>query len=50
MNEDGLLDLIVHVDTTALQLSAGDTEAILEGETIGGQRIRGVDTVRIIKE
>jgi hypothetical protein len=47
---DGLLDLIVHVDTTALQLSLGDTEAILEGETYEGVSIRGVDTVRIVQE
>jgi Tol biopolymer transport system component len=47
---DGLLDLIVHVDTTALQLSSGDTEAILEGQTYDGVSIRGVDTVRIVQE
>ncbi len=46
---DGLLDIIVHVDTQALSLGQGDTEAILEGETSDGKKIRGVDTVRIIE-
>jgi hypothetical protein len=48
VNGDGLLDLIVHVDTTALQLSAGDTRAVLEGKTYDGVCIRGTDTVRIV--
>jgi murein DD-endopeptidase MepM/ murein hydrolase activator NlpD len=45
---DGLLDLVVHVETQALELSETDEEAILEGETFDGVRIRGVDTVRIV--
>jgi len=48
INGDGLLDIVVHVDTTALELSEGDKEAVLEGETLDGEKIRGVDTVRII--
>ena len=47
---DGLLDIVVHVDTSALLISSGDTEAILEGETFDGVRIRGTDTVRIVNE
>jgi len=50
VDEDGLLDLIVHIDTSALQLSGTGTDAILEGETFDGQKIRGVDTVRIVQE
>lgn len=50
VNGDSLQDIIVHVDTTALHLSARDTEAVLEGETYDGQKIRGVDTVRIVQE
>ncbi len=49
INEDGLLDIVVHVDTTALELSLGDTDAILEGVTYAGVRIRGTDTVRVIE-
>ena len=47
---DGLLDILVHVDTRALELSPGDTEAILEGYTFDGKKIRGEDTVRIVQE
>jgi len=47
---DGLLDIVVHVDTSSLLLSSGDTEAILEGETFDGVRIRGTDSVRIVNE
>lgn len=48
VNADGLLDLVVHVSTEALQLSETDTEAVLEGSTFNGIRIRGVDTVRVV--
>ena len=33
INGDDLPDLLVHVDTTAMQLSEGDIEAVLEGKT-----------------
>ena len=48
INGDDLLDLLVHVDTTALELSEGEIEAVLEGKTFGGMCIRGTDTVRIV--
>ena len=48
VNGDGLLDLVVHVETTALQLSASDTVAVLEGQTTGGTMIRGNDSVRVV--
>jgi len=48
VNQDGLLDLVVHVDTQALQLTVGDTVAILEGQTFDGRRIRGSDSVRVV--
>ncbi len=48
VNLDGLLDLVVHVDATALALSETDVEAVLEGETFGGTPIQGVDTVKIV--
>jgi hypothetical protein len=50
LNGDGHTDIFVHVDTTALELSEGDTEAVLEGETYDGIKIRGVDTIRIVNE
>jgi hypothetical protein len=48
VNGDGRRDLLLHINTSALQLSSGDTEAVLEGMTYDGRRIRGVDTVRIV--
>jgi hypothetical protein len=50
VNGDGLLDLIVHVETTALELSESNTEAVLEGQTFDGQKIRGIDAVRIVPD
>ena len=48
VNGDGRLDIIVHVATSAFDLSEGDTEAVLEGFTFGGTPIQGSDTVRIV--
>jgi len=48
VNADGLLDLVVHVSTEALQLTAGDSEAVLEGKTFGGTAIRGTDSIRVV--
>ena len=45
---DGLLDLVVHVQTEALQLSDTDTEAVLDGKTSDGTAIRGTDSVRVV--
>lgn len=47
-NGDGLLDLVVHVTTEALQLSETDTEAVLTGQTYGSEQIQGSDSVRIV--
>ncbi len=48
INLDGLLDLLVHIDTQALVLSDGDVEALLTGETFGGVSISGTDAIRIV--
>lgn len=48
VNGDGLLDLVVHVSTEALQLTETDLEAILEGQTFDGTPIRGSDSVRVV--
>lgn len=48
VNGDGLLDLVIHVSTEALQLSEEDSEAVLEGKTFDGKAIRGKDTIRVI--
>jgi hypothetical protein len=46
---DGLLDVLVHVDTQTF-VPATDAEAILEGETFDGKKIRGVDSINIVNE
>ena len=48
VDADGLLDLMLHVETEALQLSDTDTEAVLLGQTFEGMHIRGVDTIRVV--
>ena len=48
VNGDGLLDLVVHVDTSALQLNQTDTVAVLKGKTSGGTVIGGTDSVRVV--
>ena len=45
---DGLLDLVVHVETEALELSEMAEEAVLTGETFGGTSVTGVDTIRVV--
>ncbi|MGA1842713.1 MAG: hypothetical protein ACMUIU_19015 [bacterium] len=48
LNADGFNDLIIHVDTEALELSTHDTIAILEGKTDDDTPITGEDSVRIV--
>lgn len=48
INGDGRMDLVVHVSTSALQLSDTAVEAVLEGQTYSGMKIRGTDSVRIV--
>jgi hypothetical protein len=48
VNGDGLLDLIVHVDTESLVLCEADTEARMEAKTFGGESIIGSDVIRVV--
>lgn len=48
VNGDGLRDLVVHIETSALQLTPGATQALLEGKTFDGKTVRGTDSVRIV--
>lgn len=50
VNGDGLMDLVVHIETTALELSATSEKAVLEGMTYSGLMIRGSDFVTVVKE
>ena len=48
VNGDGLLDLIVHVDTSTLALTDTSVDAVLEAQTTSGQIVIGTDSVRIV--
>ena len=50
VNDDGLSDLVVHIDASALQLSESDSQALLEGETNSGLPIQGSDSVRVVPQ
>ena len=51
VNNDTLMDLVVHVETQALELNAIDTEAVLIGKTFDRKKtVRGVDTIRIVPQ
>ncbi len=48
VNGDGLLDLVVQVNTEALDLVAGTTQAEVTGLTMSGLPFRGSDSVNIV--
>lgn len=48
VNGDDFLDLLVHIDTEALQASESDTEAIVEARLLDGTLLMGTDVVRIV--
>ena len=48
INLDGLLDLLIHIDTQSLVLSDGDVEALLTGETFDGLSISGTDAINLV--
>jgi ELWxxDGT repeat protein len=48
INGDGWLDLVLQMETEGLNLTLGDTRAILRGKTFDGTRIRGVDSIRVV--
>jgi hypothetical protein len=49
VNGDGRLDLVIQILTQALELTNGDTQALLQGKTFDGATVCGVDSVRIVK-
>lgn len=50
VNGDGYLDMVVHVSTEALVISAGDTVAIVTGQLLDGTPFEGSDSIRIVPE
>ena len=49
VNGDGLPDLIAQFTASQLQLSAGDTEAVLDGRTFDNRVVHAVVSVRVVK-
>jgi hypothetical protein len=50
VDEDGMIDIVLHFITTELELSFGDTTAMLEGQTFDGILFWGEDTITVIAE
>jgi hypothetical protein len=48
VNGDGLPDLVCHVLTAQFMIEPGESVAVLEASTFGGQVIRGEDSIRIV--
>jgi parallel beta-helix repeat protein len=48
INGDGFVDVVVHIITEALQLTAADVKAELNGYLVDGRNIKGFDSVRIV--
>lgn len=48
VNEDGLPDLLCHVVTAQFLIEPGDSVAVLEAKTVGGQAVRGEDSINIV--
>jgi len=48
VNDDGFPDLVTHYRTQETGIAAGDTNAILTGETFGGDTIFGSDNISTI--
>lgn len=48
VNLDGLMDLVCLFDSTAAGFRAGDLQGVLRAETTAGEKIKGVDAVRIV--
>jgi hypothetical protein len=49
VNEDGRHDLICHIETVQFMIAPGESVAVLEAKTWGGQSIRGEDSINIVK-
>jgi hypothetical protein len=47
LNRDGELDLVLWFRPAEMRLGTGETRVVLEGATLGGDRIRGEAGVRV---
>jgi hypothetical protein len=48
VNKDGDIDLILQFRTEATAIVCGNTSASLTGKTLGGQAIRGSDSINTV--
>lgn len=48
VNDDGRIDMLIHITTSALVLNDNDTTAVIEGSMFDGSAIKGSDSVRIV--
>ncbi len=48
VDRDGLLDLLIRIDTQGLVLNDDDLEALLTGETFDGLSISGTDAINLV--
>ncbi len=50
VDDDGDIDLLVHIETENLALETGVTEVVLTGQTYDGQAIAGTDTIEVVPQ
>jgi len=48
VNGDGRPDAVFHFRTDETGIQCGDTQAILKGETLGGNAVQGTDSIRTV--
>lgn len=48
VNEDGFMDVVVHIVTELLQLTSFDIKAELSGYLLDGKEIKGSDSIKIV--
>lgn len=49
VNQDGIMDLVLHFNTQDIQLTGGETKLVLTGNLLNGQAIRGTDDICFAK-
>lgn len=50
VNEDELIDLVCKIYTAQFMIEKGETNAVMEAETIDGTKLRGEDIIRIVPD
>ncbi len=50
VNEDGFIDIVIHIITDVLQLTSTDVDAELDGFLLDGRKIKGSDSIRVVSQ